>query len=111
MRRAVSTALPGSLSRDDIAERVVATIAWQLGVDELALAFDTSIARDLLGDSLYAVEAIMALEEEFNLRISDEDAATITTVGRAIEHITCALGSQGAGQSQAAARPYASCNR
>jgi acyl carrier protein len=94
MRHVVTTGIPARIAGAGIQERVVAAIARQLGVDEKALTLDTSIARDLFGDSLYAVEAIMALEDEFDLRISDEDAATITTVGRAIEHIMRELDSK-----------------
>lgn len=71
--------------------RVITTIAQQLGIEEEAVALDASIARDLVGSSLYAIEAIMALEDEFGIRISDEDIEKIRTVRQAIEHITRAL--------------------
>jgi acyl carrier protein len=94
MRSAVSTPIPRRMAAGSIEERVVATIAKQLGVKEDAVALDAPIARDLFGASPCAVEAIMALEDEFGLRITDEDAATITTARRAVEHITRALASK-----------------
>ncbi|HDP69917.1 MAG TPA: acyl carrier protein [Actinobacteria bacterium] len=68
-------------------DKVKKIIIEQLGVDESAVKSETSFINDLGADSLDIVELIMAIEEEFGLEISDEDAETITTVGQAVEYI------------------------
>ncbi len=62
-------------------------IAERLGVEEGQIVPDASFVDDLGADSLDTVELVMALEEEFNLEISDEDAEKITTVKDAISYI------------------------
>ncbi len=62
-------------------------IAERLGVEEGEIVPDASFVDDLGADSLDTVELVMALEEEFNLEISDEDAEKITTVKDAISYI------------------------
>jgi len=68
-------------------EKVKQIIVDQLGVDENEIALESSFIDDLGADSLDIVELIMALEEEFNIEIPDEDAEKITTVGDIIEYI------------------------
>nr|WP_192868017.1 acyl carrier protein [Calderihabitans maritimus] len=70
----------------DIFEKVKQIIVDQLGVDEEEVTMETSF-EDLNADSLDIVELIMALEEEFELEIPDEDAEKITTVADAVEYI------------------------
>lgn len=72
---------------EDIFEKVKDIIVEQLGVDEGEVDAETSFVDDLGADSLDIVELIMALEEEFNVEISDEQAESITTVGEAVEYI------------------------
>ena len=60
----------------------------QLGVDEEEVTPDASFVDDLGADSLDTVELVMALEEEFETEIPDEDAEKITTVQQAIDYIT-----------------------
>lgn len=67
-------------------EKIKSIIVEQLGVDEDEITLDTTFA-DLNADSLDIVELIMALEEEFNLDIPDEDAEKIRTVGDAVNYI------------------------
>lgn len=74
-----------------IERRVIAIVAELLRVDEESVTLDASIADDLGADSLYAIEVIMALEDEFELTISDEDAERIKTVWQAIAYVKCAL--------------------
>ncbi|MBE0447978.1 MAG: acyl carrier protein [Actinobacteria bacterium] len=62
-------------------------IVEQLGVDEEGVSPKTSFVDDLGADSLDIVELVMAMEEEFDIEIPDEDAESITTVGEAIEYI------------------------
>ncbi len=70
-----------------ILEKVKAIIAEQLGVDEAEIALESSFIEDLGADSLDIVELVMALEEEFDLVIPDEDAEKIRTVGDAVNYI------------------------
>jgi len=70
-----------------IEERVVKMVAEQLGVKEEEVKPDSSFVDDLGADSLDTVELIMALEEEFDTEIPDEDAEKITTVQQAIDYI------------------------
>ncbi len=70
-----------------IDERVKQIVAEQLGVDEDQVTEDASFMDDLGADSLDTVELVMALEEEFDIEISDEDAEKIQTVKDAIDYI------------------------
>jgi acyl carrier protein len=71
-----------------IAERVKLIVAEQLGVDEDQVTSEASFMDDLGADSLDTVELVMALEEEFDIEISDEDAEKIQTVQDAVDYIT-----------------------
>ncbi len=71
-----------------IAERVKQIVAEQLGVDEDQVTNEASFMDDLGADSLDTVELVMALEEEFDIEISDEDAEKIQTVQDAVEYIS-----------------------
>ena len=68
-------------------EKVKHIIVEQLGVDEDEVKAEASFVDDLGADSLDVVELVMALEEEFELEISDEDAERLVTVQKAIEYI------------------------
>jgi acyl carrier protein len=68
-------------------EKVKHIIVEQLGVDEEEVKPEASFVDDLGADSLDVVELVMALEEEFGLEISDEDAEKLTTVAQATEYI------------------------
>ena len=72
----------------NIEERVIKMVAEQLGVKEEDVKITSSFVEDLGADSLDTVELIMALEEEFDLEIPDEDAEKIATVQDAISYIT-----------------------
>ncbi len=67
--------------------RVKKVIADKLGVDEATIKNESSFVDDLGADSLDTVELVMALEEEFNCQIPDEDAEKITTVQNAIDYV------------------------
>jgi len=69
----------------NIEERVKKIIVEQLGVDEAEVKNEASFVDDLGADSLDTVELVMALEEEFDIEIPDEDAEKITTVQAAID--------------------------
>jgi len=68
-------------------ERVKQIVAEQLGVDEAQVTLEASFMEDLGADSLDTVELVMALEEEFDIEISDEDAEKIQTVQDAVDYI------------------------
>ncbi len=70
-----------------VEERVKKLIVEQLGVNESEVAPDASFVDDLGADSLDTVELVMALEEEFETEIPDEDAENITTVQEAIDYV------------------------
>ena len=71
-----------------IEQRVIKMVAEQLGVKEEDVKTTSSFVDDLGADSLDTVELIMALEEEFDAEIPDEDAEKIATVNDAISYIT-----------------------
>ncbi len=68
-------------------ERVKKIIAEQLGVEEDEVTLEAHFVEDLGADSLDTVELVMALEEEFEIEIPDEDAEKILTVGKALDYI------------------------
>jgi acyl carrier protein len=71
-----------------VERRVIEIIVEQLGVSEEEVALEASFVDDLGADSLDLVELIMAMEEEFGLEISDEDAEKIQTVQDVVNYIT-----------------------
>ena len=70
-----------------VEDRVKKLIVEQLGVNETEVTPDASFVDDLGADSLDTVELVMALEEEFETEIPDEDAENITTVKEAISYV------------------------
>jgi acyl carrier protein len=76
------------MNREDALERVRAILVEQLGVDEEQVTEEASFQGDLDADSLDLVELIMELEDQFGLKISDEDAQKIGTVGQAVDYVT-----------------------
>ena len=70
-----------------VEERVKKLICEQLGVKEDEVKDDSSFVEDLGADSLDTVELVMALEEEFECEIPDEEAEKITSVQQAIDYI------------------------
>jgi len=71
----------------DIETKVREKISEQLGVDTDEVTPEASFIEDLGADSLDIVELVMALEEEFNIEISDEDAEKIRTVKDVVTYI------------------------
>jgi acyl carrier protein len=75
-----------------IDERVKKIVVEQLGVKEEEVSENSSFVDDLGADSLDTVELVMALEEEFECEIPDEEAEKITTVQQAIDYVNAHLG-------------------
>ncbi|AXQ48803.1 acyl carrier protein [Pseudomonas vlassakiae] len=73
-----------------IEERVKQIVAEQLSVKVDAVTLSSSFSEDLGADSLDTVELVMALEEEFEMEIPDEDAEKLSTVQDAIDYIISA---------------------
>ena len=76
---------------DNIEQRVKKIVAEQLGVNESEIKIESSFVDDLGADSLDTVELVMALEEEFECEIPDEEAEKITTVQQAVNYIIAHL--------------------
>ena len=76
------------MKRDEALERVRGILVEQLGVDEDQVTESASFQGDLDADSLDLVELIMELEDQFGVKISDEDAQKIETVGQAVDYVT-----------------------
>ena len=75
------------MSSEEIFEKIKNIIVEQLGVVETSVTLDASFIDDLGADSLDIVELIMALEEEFDIEIPDEDAEKVVTVGDVVDYI------------------------
>ncbi len=75
----------------DLLKRI---IAEEMGLDTDEITMDTTFEEDLGADSLDVTSIIMALEEELDIEISDDDAVEIKTVGDAVDKIKAALGNE-----------------
>ena len=75
----------------EIKNRIVEIVANQLGIEEDDVTAEASVIDDLGADSLDVVELVMALEEEFNLEIPDEEAEKITSVQNIFDYMASAL--------------------
>lgn len=71
----------------EVYDRIVQVVSEELAISEDEITGDASFIDDLGADSLDVVELIMALEEEFDIEIPDEDAENIATVADAVEYI------------------------
>lgn len=77
-----------TLQASEIEARVKKIVVEQLGVKEDEVKTESSFVEDLGADSLDTVELVMALEEEFETEIPDEDAEKIVTIKDAVNYIT-----------------------
>ena len=76
------------MTREEALDRVRGILVEQLGVDQDQVVESASFQGDLDADSLDLVELIMELEDQFDMKISDEDAQKITTVGQAVDYVS-----------------------
>ena len=82
----ISVTRKGNLM-ENVEQRVKKIVAEQLGVNEADVKAESTFVDDLGADSLDTVELVMALEEEFECEIPDEEAEKITTVQQAIDYV------------------------
>jgi len=73
---------------ENVEQRVMKIVAEPLGVSETEVKSESSFVDDLGADSLDTVELVMALEEEFDCEIPDEEAEKITTVKQAVDYVS-----------------------
>ena len=73
---------------ENVEPRVMKIVAEQLGVNETEVKSESSFVDDLGADSLDTVELVMALEEEFDCEIPDEEDEKITTVKQAVDYVS-----------------------
>jgi acyl carrier protein len=78
-------------SMENIEQRVKKIVAEQLGVNEADIKNESAFVEDLGADSLDTVELVMALEDEFECEIPDEEAEKIRTVQQAVDYINSHL--------------------
>ena len=81
------------MSLESLEDRIAEIIVEQLGVSREEISPDASFVEDLGADSLDIVELVMAMEEEFDVEIPDEDAEKIQTIAAAIQYLREKLGS------------------
>ena len=79
------------MDRAEISEKMNKLLVSELGLDESKLSDDAKFEEDLEVDSLGVVELLMALEDEFGVKIPDEDAESIHTVGQAVDLVQSKL--------------------
>ncbi len=80
------------MSTEEILEKVVEIVTEKLGVDAEEVILDSDLTEDLGADSLDLVDLVMAFEDEFGVKIEDEDVENITTIGDIVDYISKELG-------------------
>jgi acyl carrier protein len=73
------------MERSEVSERLTGVLVSELGLDAAKIRDDAHFEEDLDVDSLGVVELLMALEDEFDVKIPDEEAESIVTVGQAVD--------------------------
>lgn len=80
------------MERSEIESKLTDLLVDELGLDRDKIKPEATFEEDLEVDSLGVVELLMALEDNFDVKIPDEEAETITTVGQAVDVIVAKLG-------------------
>ncbi len=76
------------MDRNEIFEKIKDIVVEQLGIEDAdRIQMDTSMTKDLEADSLYVIEVIMAIEEEFDIEIPDEEAEKFTTMEDIVNYV------------------------
>jgi acyl carrier protein len=76
-----------SLTREDVLERIRLHLTDELGIDDAAIREDSRFKEDLEADSLDLVELVMELEDGYGIRIAEDEAERIKTVGQAVDFV------------------------
>lgn len=80
------------MSAEEILEKVVEIVTEKLGVDAEEVTLDSDLTEDLGADSLDLVDLVMAFEDEFGVKVEDEDVENIVTIGDIVDYISKELG-------------------
>lgn len=80
------------MDRSEIESKLTDLLVDELGIERDRITMDATFEEDLEVDSLGVVELLMALEDNFDVKIPDEEAESITTVGQAVDVIEAKLG-------------------
>jgi acyl carrier protein len=76
-----------NLAREDVLERIRSHLTDELGIDDAAIREDSRFKEDLEADSLDLVELVMELEDGYGIRIAEDEAERIKTVGQAVDFV------------------------
>lgn len=79
------------MEREELLKKMKAIVADKLSISEDQVTEEASFIDDLGADSLDTVELVMALEDEFNMDIPDEEAEKLTTIGKAMDYVLARL--------------------
>jgi acyl carrier protein len=79
------------MEREELLKKIKSIVSDKLSISEEQITEEASFLDDLGADSLDTVELVMALEDEFNMDIPDEEAEKLNTVGKAIDYILTTL--------------------
>jgi len=80
------------MEKEELLKKIKAIVSDKLSISEDQITEDASFIDDLGADSLDTVELVMALEDEFDMDIPDEEAEKLTTVGKAMDYVLASLG-------------------